>query len=105
MLVVRVELWPGGREDEATEIGRAALANLTPTADVADYIAVALDARGWGTQRIVRRHRRDAGLWPLLSRAFAPGGPRRLPVRWREAGALIAETAKLDRPAAPTGPA
>lgn len=97
MLVVKVELWPGGRESEATVIGRAAVANVGGLI-VSDYIVVARDNQGGGPERLVRGHRRDAGLWPLLSRAFAPGSPGRRPARWREAGLLISTKAGLEFP-------
>lgn len=96
MIVVKIELWPGGRgETEALEIGRAAIVNISPLHPVCDYIVVGRDSREVGPQRIVRGHRRDDGIWPLLSRAFAPGSPRRLPKRWREAGQLISAKAGL----------
>lgn len=43
MLVVKIELWPGGREQEATEIGRAAIVNVSGLADLSDYIVIGRD--------------------------------------------------------------
>lgn len=95
MLVVKVELWPGGDENQAVEIGRAAIANLNPSFDVADYLVVGLDQRGLRVERVVRRHRSDHGVWALLSRAFAPGSRGRLPARWQDAGKLLKTTAGI----------
>lgn len=97
MLVVKIEVWPGGREREAVEIGRAAIVNVNGLADLSDYIVIARDDRGDGPQRIVRRHRRSDGFWPLLARGFAPGSPGHLPGRWRDAGPLITARAGLDQ--------
>lgn len=100
LLVVKVELWPGGHEALAREIGRAAVVNIRNLADLSDYIVIGSDDHGHGPMRIVRRHRRDDGFWALLARAFTPGGPGRLPNRWKDAECLIVEKARL-RPADP----
>lgn len=98
MLVVKIELWPGGRESDAREIGRAAIVNVSSLAWVSDYIVLSRDDRGEGPQRMVGGHRRDDGFWRFISRAFAPGGPGRLPGRWQDAGQLIRSKAGLADP-------
>lgn len=92
---MKVELWPGGREAEAVEVGRAVIANLSGLAECSDYAVVARDDHGIGVQRIVRRHHRSKGFWPLLARAFAPGAPGSLPTRWRETGRMLAARAGI----------
>lgn len=68
MLVVRVELWPGGRQLGSRELGRAGIANVSELADRSDYLVVRLDASGTN-QGVVRGHRRTDGFWPLVSRS------------------------------------
>jgi hypothetical protein len=36
MLVVKIELWPGGAADRAREIGRPRIANVSDLAEVSD---------------------------------------------------------------------
>lgn len=43
LLVVKVELWPGGRESGAREIGRAAIVNISSLNEVSDYLVIAAD--------------------------------------------------------------
>lgn len=45
MIVVKVELWPFGREDKAEEIGRTYIANIGGTTERGDY-DVAMCRRG-----------------------------------------------------------
>lgn len=37
MLVVKVELWPGGRQGEKREIAQAVIGNISNLADTSDY--------------------------------------------------------------------
>lgn len=39
MIVVKLELWPGGREDQAEEIGRTYIANVGGSQQRGDYAA------------------------------------------------------------------
>lgn len=70
MLVVRVEVWPGGRPGGVRELGRAGVSNVSGLADRSDYLVVRLDDTG-ATQGVVRGHFRASGFWPLVSRASA----------------------------------
>jgi hypothetical protein len=69
MLVVRVELWPGGDAGRAREVGRVGLANVSGLAPMSDYVCVAVDDHGNEQSVLVRSHERGAGFWPLLARA------------------------------------
>lgn len=85
MLVVKVEVWPGGDADRATEISRIGIANTLDSGDpdVGDYRVVALMERDKQekvfTGHIVH-HRRSNG-WELLAeralRALRPWGNRK----------------------------
>lgn len=73
MLVIRVEIWPGGNPRGRRTIGTAAIANVSELANVSDYTVALMDERGYVSDvREVHRHRRSAGFWPLLARAFQP---------------------------------
>lgn len=71
MIVVRVELWPGGDPARAEEIGRAGIANLTPgSVAAADYVAVLERPREGDVRAVlVAAHDRRDGIWALLARA------------------------------------
>jgi hypothetical protein len=73
MLVVRVEVWPGGDADRASEIARVGIANTTGTAEDANYDVVALMNRDVDEQVVrseVLAHRRSAGWLPLVRRVL-----------------------------------
>lgn len=75
MLVVRVEVWPGGAEHRRREIGRARIANVSDLDDVSDY---AFEIEGDGSTRLgvrpvrlegsVERVPRSESAWQLLRR-------------------------------------
>lgn len=44
MLVIKIELWPGGEEQYKTVIARAGIGNLSALADVSDYEVVASES-------------------------------------------------------------
>lgn len=69
MLVLRVEVWPGGDHGRAYEIARVGIANVSGLAPVSDYRVVCHDERGerCGT---VPAHARAAGWLPLAVRAL-----------------------------------
>ncbi|WNI19217.1 hypothetical protein [Actinacidiphila sp. ITFR-21] len=71
MLVLRVEIWPGGDRDRAKEIARVGIANTTGLRAVSDYSVVHLDEAGARTNARVRGHRRGLGWVPLAARALA----------------------------------
>ncbi|WHO37233.1 hypothetical protein PMI04_011685 [Sphingobium sp. AP49] len=77
MMVVKVEIWPGGSEDYALEIGRLEIANLSNLADVSDYAvrlrqtaAEQLEVRPIDARTIIKAHTRRDGPWALIKRAL-----------------------------------
>jgi hypothetical protein len=80
MLVVRVELWPGGYELGKKEIATMKLANVSNLADVSDYAAV-LEEKGEERLGIipsrhfinVSGHGRRASVWSLIHRVLKEG--------------------------------
>jgi len=71
VLVVKLELWPGGNPARAREIGRVDIANVGGDPDFADY-AVSLQAgRDWNDRAgSVTGHDRQLPAWVLVSRAL-----------------------------------
>ncbi|GAA2146519.1 hypothetical protein GCM10009844_22690 [Nocardioides koreensis] len=96
MLVVKVELWPGGDGARRREIGRLCLANISNLADTSRYLAVLWDDNGEVSSVVLRGHRRADGFWPLLARAARshnPAGTRGpIPARWQQLAQLIRST-------------
>lgn len=68
MLMVRIELWPGGNRQAATEIGRMAIANISDLAETSDYRVKARDDHG-EVEVQVRGHLRSSGFWWLMAMA------------------------------------
>ena len=70
MLVVKVEVWPGGDPDRAVEISRIGAANVSKLAALSDYEVTALLNRD-GEEKVlttfIDKHERHAG-WPPLVR-------------------------------------
>jgi hypothetical protein len=91
MLVVRVELWPGGDSRFAREIGWGGFANVSGLADVSDYVCVLNDDAGAQVAVMVRGHERAAGFWPLLARAFTPESRDAVPDDLRRLVSAISE--------------
>lgn len=75
MLIVKVEVWPGGEFDRAIEISRVGIANVSASpAPMADYDVTALLARDGDetvAKAIVRSHDRDLGWMPLVRRSLS----------------------------------
>lgn len=71
MLVVRVEVWPGGDRRRAQEIARVGVANTSGLRATSNYSVVSLGADGKRTSGRVLRHRRASGWLPLVARALA----------------------------------
>lgn len=65
MLVVRVEVWPGGDEKRRREIDRIEIGNVSNLAPVSDY-----EVRRDRATAMVRGHERSAGAWLLIRRAM-----------------------------------
>lgn len=68
MLVIKVELWPGGNKDRAREIGRIGMANVSNLASTSDYIFVSTTDRKEEAEGFVEAHPRAAGFWKLVAR-------------------------------------
>lgn len=73
MLVVKVEIWPGGDEETAKEIGRMGIANVSNLREMSNYVAVLKDDTGKEDLRVVERHPRSAGFEELLLRVLQSG--------------------------------
>lgn len=67
MLVVRLEVWPGGRERDRREVGRVTIANESGLASISDY-SVRIDGQEMPG---VRGHERAKGAWDLVWRALS----------------------------------
>lgn len=77
MLVVKVEIWPGGNEAAAREIGRMEMANISDLAAVSDYSVQIVQAAtprlgvpAFNEQVTVEGHARRDGPWRLVKRAL-----------------------------------
>lgn len=68
MLVIKVEIWPGGDPNRAREIGRMGMANVSDLDETSDYIFVSQNDKGEVASGLVEKHERAAGFWQLLSR-------------------------------------
>lgn len=74
MLVVKVEVWPGGDGDKAFEISRIGIANVSSLSTFSDYEVTALLGRDTGKEEVVRaevqNHERAAGWMTLVRRVL-----------------------------------
>jgi len=77
MMVVKVEIWPGGDATRPYEIGRMEVANESNLAEVSDYSAriVQLATERLGVPAIdaevtVAQHPRSDGPWALVKRVL-----------------------------------
>lgn len=68
MLVVRVEMWPGGDELLARNLGRMEISNISDLAPVSDYLVVVQTGKD-RARREVKGHTRDDGFWELVRKA------------------------------------
>ena len=88
MLVVRVEIWPGGHSDRRREIGLLALANVSDLDAESDYVVI----RSVGQHvdaRVVRKHPRASGFWPLIARAASSRASTRVTESEREIARMM----------------
>lgn len=73
MLVVKVEIWPGGDFDRAFEISRVGIANVSQGAAVSNYEMTALMDR-YGCESVltseINSHERSLGWVPLVKRGM-----------------------------------
>lgn len=75
MLIVKVEMWPFGSEENAYEIGRLSAANISECNGVSSYEVrlsetVEQDERKPILEFQVHDHRRSDGAWPLIQKAL-----------------------------------
>lgn len=75
MIVVRVELWPGGDHRGAREIASAYISNVSGLADISDYRAEvrerAREVAGLPAQEatfLIHDHERRQSVWRLIHR-------------------------------------
>lgn len=101
MLVVKVELWPGGWSANARELGRAAAANVSGSSSDSDYLAVLDAASGHRSAVLLTGHRRASGFWPLVARiadSHRTAADRSgLDPEWRDLTDLITDRMYEDR--------
>lgn len=74
VLVVKVEIWPGGSADRGFEIARLGLGNRSGLAQVSNYGVTALMGRDGAEhvmQTMVMGHNREHGWVPLVRRALS----------------------------------
>lgn len=67
MMVIKVELWPGGHELGAREIGRLGLANVSDLNSISNYVGVLAKDDGSSEKLYVAGHPRSAGFEPLVA--------------------------------------
>ena len=75
MVVVTVDLWPGGQQERAQPLGRAEIANDGTGAQGVGHYRVRLFQKGkarrvWRTTRVTDFPRKRLGAWDLLCRAL-----------------------------------
>jgi hypothetical protein len=78
MLVIRVELWPGGDERFKTVLARAGIGNVSNLAEVSDYELVASEGANpltgtppWKGRVLLHQHDRRQSVWALVAKAAA----------------------------------
>jgi hypothetical protein len=78
MLVIKVELWPGGDEQFKSVLARAGIGNVSNLADVSDYEVVANETENrlagtpaWKSRGLLPQHDRRQSVWTLVAKAAA----------------------------------
>ncbi len=75
MLVIKIELWPGGDKSRARSLGEAEIANVGGDAQIGDYAVRLLKwgggRRTWKKGEVRGFPRLRLGPWDLLYRALA----------------------------------
>jgi hypothetical protein len=76
MLVITLDLVPGGYESYRHTIGSMRIANLSNLADISDYSVEVMEAANqltgdpsWNAKCIVLAHDRRQSVWALMARA------------------------------------
>lgn len=71
MIVIKVEVWPGGNEKRATEIARGTLANdLTGTEEKGNYVAEFISKEGILRGRVTGLERKQNSIWRTIRHAL-----------------------------------
>lgn len=73
MLVVKLEVWPGGDKSRARRIGQMQISNKSDLTPFSAYTARIVDAKGvvLATGMYVYEHARAAGAWRLVQSVLA----------------------------------
>jgi hypothetical protein len=78
MLVVKVEVWPGGRENMKRELARARIGNVSNLANTSDYVVTAKEGDNsivgtpaWESKGRLDGHDRRQSVWALVAKAAA----------------------------------
>jgi hypothetical protein len=78
MLVIKVELWPGGDERFKTVLARAGIGNVSNLAEVSDYEVAASEGANpltgtpaWKGRGLLHQHDRRQSVWALVAKAAA----------------------------------
>jgi hypothetical protein len=69
MLVVKLEVWPNGKEIGKQEIGRLDIGNITRLSEMSDYIYRFRGSAGVA-DGMVEAHERAKGAWELVRRVL-----------------------------------
>lgn len=77
MLVIKVELWPGGDAGERREIAHMRISNISNLAERSDYRIVATEQPsditgmpdGMSESFVVQNHKRRQSVWAIVGRA------------------------------------
>lgn len=71
MMVIRIEVWPGGNKGMRKIIGTMELGNVSELAEMSDYAGRIIDENGKATKHFkVYGHKRSLGPWELLRKAL-----------------------------------
>ncbi|MFG1349068.1 hypothetical protein [Xanthobacter autotrophicus] len=88
MLVIRVELWPGGDKARARTLAEASVTDMSGLSDVSDYHAMALehgsDVTGLPDQAggfMIAQHPRRSSVWLLVAKVALRAAMRFTPER------------------------
>jgi hypothetical protein len=87
MLIVKIEIWPGGNEANAKEVARAAFGNVSDLADISDYCGLFTSDDGTEKPVFVKNHNRSDGCWVLLAKALKTS--RRIPAQFAHSSDVI----------------
>jgi hypothetical protein len=78
MLVIKVELWPGGYEGMKRTLAKAHIGNMSALADVSDYQVAASEGANtvagtpaWKGRGLLHQHDRRQSVWALVAKAAA----------------------------------